>query len=206
MENALGTTDLNELFERTFNDPELKMRVFQMVIDNSIWVDPAIYESIPVVFPKTVRRSGKQKRGEIKDGNTIWNNEPARQAFWNALGLSYSGLKNSYICHIYEGSVTKPDHFTNLANMVAFPRAIQSLSEWKPINDILKYRSYELFHYTGPDNDIPKKPDYYEKYVFRKIDMSDEDRSRIIERLVKARDDKPWFGNESLVKQDGYLN
>lgn len=202
MEKILGTIDLNDLFKMTLNDPELRLKVFQLVIDNSLWVDPAIYMRIQVVFPRTVRRSGKQKRGDVDGNNTIWNNEPAKWAFWNAIGLNYSGLKNSYICHIYEGSVTKPEHFTNLANLVAFPRAIQSLSEWSPINEILKYRSYELYNYTGPDNHAPEKPEHYDRFVFRRIDLSDEDKRRIIERLLKAKETKPWYGNGSAINKD----
>ncbi len=202
MEKILGTTDLNDLFKMTLDDPELRLKVFQLVVDNSIWVDPAIYKRIQVVFPRTVRRSGKQKRGDVDSGNTIWNNEPAKWAFWNAMGLNYSGLKNSYICHIYEGSVSKPEHFTNLANMVAFPRAIQSLSEWHPINEILKYRSYKLYNYIGPDNQIPVKPDQYDRFVFRTIDLSDDDKGRIIERLLKAKDTKPWYGNGNTLNKN----
>ena len=164
VERLLGVQDFNENFNRSIEDPTIRIKIIQLVLDNSLWVDPRVYNEIQVVFPKTIRKSGKQKRGDVDgDGNTIWNNEPAKWAFWNAIGLNYYGLKNSYICHIYEGSVTSPEHFTNLANMVAFPRAIQSLSEWPPINDILKYRSYELFHYTGPDEITPSKPENYDQ-------------------------------------------
>ena len=109
VERLLGVQDFNENFNRSIEDPTIRIKIIQLVLDNSLWVDPRVYNEIQVVFPKTIRKSGKQKRGDVDgDGNTIWNNEPAKWAFWNAIGLNYYGLKNSYICHIYEGSVTSP--------------------------------------------------------------------------------------------------
>jgi hypothetical protein len=193
-ERLLGTEDFNDNFNRSIEDPVLRIKIIQLVVDNSLWVDPRVYDEIQVVFPQTKRRSGKQKRGDVDgNGNTIWNNEPAKWAFWNAIGLNYYGLKNSYICHIYEGSVTNPGHFTNLANMVAFPRATQSLSEWAPINDILKYRSYELYHYTGPDEKVPSKPEQYEQIKFKTIHFNNEELSKIIEKLKRAYTSRPGY-------------
>ncbi len=56
------------------------------------------------------------------------------------MGLNYSGLKNlRIICPIYEGIAYRNRSTSqNLANMVAFPRAIQSLSEWHPIMENLE--------------------------------------------------------------------
>jgi len=197
-ERLLDNEDFNDNFNRSIEDPTLRIKIMQLVVDNSLWVDPRVYDSIQVVFPKTIRRSRKQKRGDVDDnGNTIWNNEPARWAFWNALGLNYYGLKNSYICHIYEGSVTSPEHFTNLANIVAFPRAIQSLSEWLPINDILKYRSYELFHYSGPDEIIPSKPENYDQLNFKEFYYNNEELNKIIMKLKITCMNKPGY-----VKRD----
>jgi len=194
IEQRFGSLDFNDLFNKSVDNSELRIIIMQLVVENSLWVDPYVYDKIQVVFPKTKRRSGKQKRGEVdEEGNTIWNNEPAKWAFWNALGLNYNGLKNSYICHIYGGSVTKPEHFTNLANMVALPRAIQSLSEWPPINDILKYRSYEIFHYNGPEKGLPSKPDLYEHIIFKKTNTNNDELNDIIEKLKKWRSNKPDY-------------
>ncbi len=194
VERLLGVQDFNEYFNMSIENPKIRITIIQLVVDNSLWVNPRVYNEIQVVFPKTKRRSGKQKRGDVdENGNTIWNNEPAKWAFWNAIGLNYYGLKNSYVCHIYEGSVTNPGHFTNLANMVAFPKAIQSLSEWAPINDILKYRSYELYHYTGPDEKVPLKPEYYEQIKFNMIYYNNEELRKIIEKLKKAYTSKPDY-------------
>jgi len=152
--------DLDVLLEHDLSEQDLGS-IIDFVARASWWVSPSVYQSIQVVNPKARRNRGKEERGQIIDGVRLWYNEPAQKAFWLALDKNKEKIKKSYVCHIYDGSVWDPAHFTNLANMTAFPKCLQSLSEWKPITEVLKYHSYKIYGYTGPENKIPTIPKYY---------------------------------------------
>ncbi len=139
--NAL---DLEELLEHDLSEHDLGS-ILDLVARASWWVSPRVYQSIQVVYPKARRTRGKEIRGQIIDGVRLWYNEPAQKAFWLALDKNKEQIKKSYVCHIYDGSVWDPAHFTNLANMTALPKCLQSLSEWKPVAEVLKYHAYKIY-------------------------------------------------------------
>ena len=152
--------DHDDLLKDSILESDLKSLI-EIVARTSAWVNPEIYESVQVVYPRARRKKGtKESRGQLVDGARLWDNQPASHALWTALGTKPT---NSFVCHIYEGSVWDPEHFTNLANIVGFPRSIASLSEWGSISDVLKYHSYKLYGYAGPEGKVPEKPDYYPK-------------------------------------------
>src|SRR5437773_158615 len=93
----------------------------------SYWVPPAVYREVPVVFPKTRRKhASKERRGQVVDGVRVWENQPARDAFWHAYGGNPNRYRNYVLCHIYERSAYLPDHFTNLANLTILPKCLES--------------------------------------------------------------------------------
>lgn len=165
--------------------PQSLQSLIDLISQTSWWVSPIVYEGIQVVYPKTRRKRGKnEKRDQKIDGIRLWDNQPANQAFWKALGKTNNDVMNYYVCHIYEGSVWEPNHFTNLANVTALPKSLQSLSEWKPITDVLKYHSYKLYGYTGLTTQTPAMPEYYPE-SWKHIDRQTEYNSKkIIEKLT----------------------
>jgi len=175
--------DLDELLQESLSNQNLESLI-NLVSQTSWWVNPVVYQNIQIVYPKTRRKRGKdEKRDDIIDGIRLWDNQPANQSFWMALGKTNKEIKNYYVCHIYDGSVWDPNHFTNLANITAFPKSLQSLSEWKPIADVLKYHSYKLYGYTGLTNEIPSLPKYYPK-LWQHVDNSNEYKiKKIIDKL-----------------------
>jgi len=142
--------------------------VFELIARHSWWVSPRVYHAIRVVHPKTRRRHAKESRGKIVDGIRLWYNEPAQRALWLALG--HRKPKHAVTCHIYEESVGDPKHFTNLANMTALPTCLGSLSEWEPVQELLKYHSFKVFGYKGPKRKTPPKPSYYPKKWRHQVD------------------------------------
>jgi len=175
--------DLDKVLEHDLSEHDLTA-ILDLVARVSWWVNPNVCQSVPVVYPKTRRIRGKQEeRGQVINGIRLWKNEPASNAFWLALGKTGDDFENFYVCHIYKGSVWHPDHFTNLANITAFPKSFQSLSEWKPIADVLKYHSYKIYGYKGPEDKIPSTPKYYPESWQRISNPSQEDLSKIIEKL-----------------------
>ncbi len=188
--NAL---DLDELLEHELKEVGLEP-ITDLIAQHSWWVPPKVYKEIQVVYPQTRRRRGTgEKRGDTIDGIRLWNNEPANYAFWTALGEQRDKVKNFYVCHIYEKSVWDPLHFTNLANLTAFPKSLQSLSEWRPIRDVLKYHSFSTYGYTGPGSVRPQRPIYYPN---RWPHLSDTPSGRIevvVKRLKEQTTTRPQF-------------
>lgn len=131
----------------------------------SLWTNPEVYRQVQVIHPHTRRLSGGEKFRSNVDGLTVWRNEPAANAFWKAYGVSMGGssprsYRNARLCHIYEQSAHHPEHFTNLANLTAVPKALESFTEWEPIRRLLKWRAFELYGYRGPAGESPSKPAY----------------------------------------------
>lgn len=186
--NAL---DLDELLEINLTGDKLRP-FFDLVAKNSWWGSPAIYHEIQVVYPKTRRKKGvNEKRGQVIEGIRIWDNQPASNAFWLFVGKNRNKVKNAFVCHIYDGSVWDPNHYTNLANLTAFPKSIQSMSEWKPVQDLLKYHSYQRYGYKGPENVIPEAPFYYPRSWPNQLTHTHSERRDIVRKLKNQRDKRP---------------
>ena len=163
--------------------------IVDLIARMSWWISPNVYSRIQVIYPKTRRKKGgNEKRDQIIDGIRLWDNQPASTALWLAMGKTTKEIKNFFVCHIYEESVWLPDHFTNLANITAFPKSLQSLSEWKPISDVLKYHSYKIYGYKGPKNEIPSTPKYYPE-SWRYIDNPNQ---HDLEMIVKKLKDQAY--------------
>jgi hypothetical protein len=165
-----------------------------LVAQHSWWVSPKVYKEIQVVYPHTRRKNGlREKRGDLVDGVRLWDNQPASNAFWTALGEDRTTIVDFYVCHIYEGSVWDPAHFTNLANLVAFPRCLQSQSEWSPVRQLLKYHSLKSYGYKGSEGLEPHKPVYYPSIWRHQVDPSPSVLKRIVERPKEQREKRPQF-------------
>lgn len=188
--NAL---DLEELLEHDLQDVGLKP-IMDLVAHHSWWVSSKVYREVQVVFPQTRRKKGiNEKRGDVVDGIRLWDNQPASHAFWMALGEDRRAVVNFYVCHIYEGSVWEPNHFTNLANLVAFPKCLQSLSEWRPVRMLLKYHSFRSFGYKGLGELEPSAPKYYPLPWRHQRDPSSADLKKIVTKLRGQREKRPQF-------------
>jgi len=198
----VNTLDLEEILLRDLSEQDLRS-ILDLVAHTSWWVSPIVYQAIQVVYPKTRRKKGKETRGQIVNGIRLWFNEPAQYALWFAFGMNKGKIKNSYVCHIYENSVTDPDHFTNLANMTALPKCLQSLSEWKPIAEVLKYHSYKIYGYKGPENKIPTTPKYYPEVWQHVNNPNQEAIKKLIEKLKEQSSIRPTFNSkdEKLLKR-----
>lgn len=200
--NAL---DLEELLDHDLQDVGLKP-IMDLVSQHSWWISPKVYREIQVVYPQTRRKKGiKEKREEVVDGVRLWDNQPASHAFWMAVGEDRRTVVNFYVCHIYEGSVWDPNHFTNLANLTAFPKCLQSLSEWRPVRELLKYHSFKSFGYKGLKGVEPLKPKYYPLVWSHHGTPSAKEFEKIMGKLKEQRSKRPQFrGIEETVKVKEY--
>lgn len=185
--------DLDELLEHDLKEAELKS-IIDLVARHSWWVSPEVYGEIQVIYPKTRRKKGTtEKRGDVINGIRIWDNQPANHAFWLAIGKTRNSVKNSFVCHIYEDSVWDPEHFTNLANLVAFPKGLQSLSEWPPIRQLLKYHSFNIYGYKGLNQLEPHKINNYPQVWQNQMNQSSSEGERIVNKLKKQRETRSEY-------------
>jgi hypothetical protein len=189
----LNALDLNELLQHELGEKGLRP-ILDLVAQHSWWVSPKVYRGIQVVYPKTRRKKGiSEKRGQVVTGIRLWDNQPASRAFWMALGQDPTKVRNFFVCHIYEGSVWDSKHFTNLANLTAFPSSLQSLSEWPPVRDLLKYHSFVIFGYTGPSDKEPRKTNYYPTAWRHQLDPDPVEVQIIVRRLKEQASKRPEF-------------
>ena len=197
--NALN---LDELLEHDLKGAKLKP-IIDLVARHSWWVSPKVYREIQVIYPKTRRKKGTtEKRGALINGVRIWDNQPANHAFWLAIGKNRNRVKNSFVCHIYEDSVWDPEHFTNLANLVAFPKGLQSLSEWTPIRRLLKYHSFIIYGYKGLNQLEPPKINYYPQGWQNQMNHSPSEHERIVNKLKNQRETRPEYRRARTPRDD----
>jgi len=185
--------DLNELVQHELGAEGLSP-MFDLAAKHSWWVSPKVYCEIQVVYPRTRRKKGlAEKRGQLIGGIRLWDDRPASRPFWMAPGQDPSKVKNFYVCHIYEGSVWDPQQFTNLANLTAFPVSLQSLTEWLPVLELLKYHSFIVFGYTGNSGKEPKKPNCCPRVWRHQHELDPIGTSMIVRKLNEQATKRPGF-------------
>jgi len=99
----------------------------------------------------------------------------------------------SYICHIYDNSVHDPEHFTNLANLTAFPQCLQSLTEWGPVSAVLKYHASKVYGYKGPAGSIPPPPVHYPFVWSHQLELPPERLVKVVNYLREQRSKNPQY-------------
>jgi hypothetical protein len=179
--------DVEAAFLDCLGKPGIK-RVLDWLARFSLWVDPVVYKNrkIRIVYPNTRRKRSREKREEWVDGAKLWTNEPPQEAFFSAIGSKRSRYKNYNLCHLYEESAYLPKHYTNLANITVVPKSLASLTECFPVQEVLKWHSYQLFGYKGPNGKAPVKPPYYPP-AWRGIKRLDSDTLATVLKDLKYR-------------------
>jgi hypothetical protein len=162
--------DLDQWLFTSIQGSAREENLLSLVADFSLWVPPPIVRLVGgAVYPKTRRvREGEKRNTLLPDGTRLWQNQAARHAFWTALEEPTDfdmphNVRKAWVCHIYgdQDSARNPEHYTHLANLVALPGALQSLSDSESVRAILKRRSYDAYGYTGPLGTIPPVPEAY---------------------------------------------
>lgn len=209
--NAKGETsdpmhqprDLDQWLFGSIRGSAREENLLGLIADFSLWVPPAIVRLVGgAVYPKTRRvRKGEKRNTLLPDGTRLWENQAARHAFWTALEEPTAfdmprNVRKAWVCHIYgdQDSARDPAHYTHLANLVALPGALQSLSDSSSVRAVLKRRSYDAYGYTGPAGSVPPVPDPYpSRWPGLNETYSIEDAERVARHLTDLRQRVPTF-------------
>lgn len=136
--------------------------LFGLIARHAWFIDPEVARAVPTVFPKTARgHLGSYRTGEVRDGITLWENQPAKYAFFAAIGATERDFANFAVCHVWPGSTGDPRHFTRLANLVVVPRTLWRFTDWGPVQGILQFRSFDLSGFAGPRGSAAAQPEAY---------------------------------------------
>jgi hypothetical protein len=167
----------------------------------SVWIDPKIVEMLAsaggVWYPQHrranlgLRFEGKplEKVGQVIEGIILDDNTYANTCFKRALGIHRRQITGFHVCHIWPGTAYDPRCFTQLANLVAIPRELSSLTDHHPhIVASLKFRSWELYRWK-PDKDLlPVEPVNYPKTWRPPFSLNEDARRSVLRRLRGAAD------------------
>jgi hypothetical protein len=182
---------------------ELGIRLADLIALSSIWLPPEIYGTLApahgVWYPDRrranlgLRVDGKpvEAVGEVIDGITLDNNTYANTAFKTALGVERDHFVGFHICHIWPNTAYDVACYTNLANLVAIPAELSSLTDHHPqIVACLKYRSWELYHWKPAKEVAPAKPAGYPEKWSEPWPANDAAR-RTVSRRVRGASQGP---------------
>lgn len=153
---------------------ELGVSLSDLIALASVWVSPEIYRILQPVggtwYPDRrranlglrVNGAAVEAVGQVIDGITLDNNTYANVAFKRALGVDRHDFTGFHICHIWPGTAYDAGCYTNLANLVAIPAELSSLTDHHPhIVACLKFRSWELYHWKPVKELAPVPPENY---------------------------------------------
>ncbi len=116
-------------------------------------------------YPNIRRKKANEKRGvdpENPDIRLDDNSYPNRQMKEMGKDAYHCDFKGYTVCHVWEGTCYNEKYHTCFANLVLLPAALSSFTDFnQEIQSILKYRSYELYHWLPDGEEAPTKPRYY---------------------------------------------
>lgn len=174
----------------------LGISLADLIALSSIWAHPEVFQILRVVdgtwYPDRrranlgLRVSGKQIEfvGQVLDGVTLDSNNYANVALKQALGVDRNEFIGFHVCHIWPGTVYNARYFTNIANLVAIPAELSSLTDHHPqIIECLKYRSWELYRWKPEEAPEPSRPESYPARWREPMTASDEARRAAARRV-----------------------
>jgi hypothetical protein len=187
--------NVNDVFERDLRAPGGGARMaflLQLVARHTWFVDPRVASAVPTVFPRTARgRLGAYRTGQEKGGITYWENQPAKYAFFAAIGSTQRDFTNFNVCHVWPGSTGDPRHFTRLANLAVVPRTLWRFTDWGPVQENLQRRSFELCGFAGPRGKKPARPGDYPDAWLEPVVANDPE--AVVKYLRRLRATSPRF-------------
>jgi hypothetical protein len=182
---------------------ELGISLADLLALASVWVAPELYRMLEPVggvwYPQRrranlglrVKGASVEAVGQLIDGVTLDNNTYANVAFKRALGIHRTAFVGFHICHIWGATAYDPACYTNIANLVAIPAELSSLTDHHPhIVACLKFRAWELYHWTPAKEVAPVRPERYPVRWREPWPVNDEARRAASRRVRSVGDDE----------------
>ncbi len=119
-------------------------------------------------YPNVRRKKANEKRGIDPENPQIRlddNSYPNRQMKEMGKEVYHCNFKGYTVCHLWDETCYNEKYHTCFANLVLLPAALSSLTDFnQEIQSILKYRSYDLYHWLPDGEEAPKKPKFYPEH------------------------------------------
>ena len=159
----------------------------------TIFTDPLTVEALGSAnLFRTVRDAAR--RGEIVETTEgpvmLDDNKSPTDAFMWANNWTKRG-RDLQFNHVYQAS-DEVAHYTNLRNICVSPSFLAKLTDThEEVTELLRYRVYDLYGYTGPEELVPEIPGAYTQMRWADPLPPVENPSRVIsarlERRIKDR-------------------
>lgn len=119
-------------------------------------------------YPNVRRKKASEKRGIDPENPQMRlddNSYPNRQMKEMGKEVYHCNFKGYTVCHLWDETCYNEKYHTCFANLVLLPAALSSLTDFnQEIQSILKYRSYDLYHWLPDGEEAPKKPKFYPEH------------------------------------------
>lgn len=161
----------------------------QAVASLTIFTHPLTVEGLgPANLFRTVRNAAR--RGEFveaPDGPVMLDdNKSPTDAFMWANSWTKRG-RDLQFNHVYQASGAVA-HYTNLRNICVSPSFLAKLTDtYEEVTELLRYRVYDLYGYTGPEDLAPEIPTVYNQLVWAEPLPPVKNPSRVISARLKRR-------------------
>jgi hypothetical protein len=192
---------------------ELGVSLADLIALSSIWVAPEVFRILSPVsgvwYPDRrranlgLRVQGKQIEfvGQVIDGVTLDSNSYPNVAFKQALGFERQDFVGFHVCHVWPGTAYDIKCFANIANLVAIPAELSSLSDHhSDIVACLKFRSWELYGWKPEKEKAPAKPDRYPSR-WRDPWPANDAALKLARKRVRSRAEVPLAAERIPIKE-----
>ena len=144
----------------------------RLIAQTAIWVPKEMHDSCKNGNCYAANSNVKRGKGKIRSGFDprypdvrLDSNCYPKSQMVSALKSVYKlTVKNYHLCHIWKDTCHDPRYHTCYANLVMLPSALASLTDYDDwVQDVLKYRAWELYGWHPEESSRPKKPKNYPK-------------------------------------------
>jgi hypothetical protein len=160
------------------------------------------------VFP-TVRKNSKRATGEYKNGKFLMyddNTTPRWALVWSHVTCGEPReLLGWRIAHVWE-KCDEVECYTRLENLLLVPAAYSGLTDHDgPLAPYLRYHAYTHYGWRPGDEQDPKEPAEYEKFLekCKYLDGRSDAREFILKRLQKSQSKRAKLLSKS-IKETSY--
>jgi len=149
---------------------ELGIDLGKLVSMTGVWANPETFRHLRKIHDdgtwhpncRRYQQAKGEKRREIVDGIKLDDNTFANAAIKEAVGYARKDVVGYHVSHVWPLTCYDHRYHTCIANLVLLPAPIAGLSDYDSgIEEILKFRAYDLFGWHPGKEQPPQRPINY---------------------------------------------